>query len=309
MNDLSDLDFFARLMQCDTLTAAAQVFGVTPPAVSRRLALVEKRLGVRLLNRTTRTLALTPEGARYLSQGRRILEALAELESALTGAQFEPQGMLRVNATLGFGRRHIAPAVSAFVRAYPKVEVQLQLTDRGPALTGGAFDVSIRFGEPPDSRLLSRKIVANHRVLCAAPAYLDQRPAIESPRDLCQQSCIVVRENDEAYGRWQLFSGDRQQTIKVSGPLSTNDGEAAVNWGLEGHGVILRSMWDIASHLQSGRLRRVLPSWQGAPADIWALYALQSPLSAKVRVFVDFLVQYFAGAWADRSSNVAVFEP
>lgn len=303
MNNLSDLDFFARLMQCKTLTAAAQVFGVTPPAVSRRLATVEKRLGVCLLNRTTRTLALTPEGVRYLSQGQRILEALSELESALTGAQFEPQGVLRVNATLGFGRRHIAPVVSAFVRAYPKVEVQLQLTDRGPALTGGVFDVSIRFGEPPDSRLFSRKIVANHRVLCAAPAYLDRHPTIESPRDLSQQSCIVVRENDEAYGRWQLFSGDQQQTIKVSGPLSTNDGEAAVNWGLEGQGIILRSIWDIAPYLQSGRLRRVLPSWQGAPADIWALYAAQSPLSAKVRVFVDFLVEHFAGEWGDRVPN------
>lgn len=297
MNDLSDLDFFARLMQCDSLSAAAQMLGVTPPAVSRRLAAVEKRLGVCLLTRTTRTLALTPEGARYLSQGQRILDALAELESALTGAQFEPQGILRVNATLGFGRRHIAPAVSAFVRAYPKVEVQLQLTDRGPALTGGVFDVSIRFGEPPDSRLRSRKIVTNHRVLCAAPTYLERHPAIESPRDLGQQCCIVVRENEDVYGRWQLFSGDRQQTVKVSGALSTNDGETAVNWGLEGHGVILRSMWDIAPHLQSGRLRRVLPSWQGAPADIWALYAQQSPLSAKVRVFVDFLVQYFAGQW------------
>ncbi len=296
MNDLSDLSFFARLMQCGTLTAAAQALGVTPPAVSRRLATVEKRLGVRLLNRTTRTLALTPEGVRYLSEGQRILDALSELESALTGAQFEPQGMLRVNATLGFGRRHIAPAISAFVHAYPKVEVQLQLSDRRPALTDGAFDVSIRFGEPPDSRLLSRKIVANHRVLCAAPAYLDRSPAIEFPRDLCQQSCIVVRENDEAYGRWLLFSGDHQQMIKVSGPLSTNDGEAAVNWGLAGHGIILRSMWDIASHLESGRLRRVLPNWQGAPADIWALYAPQSLLSAKVRVFIDFLAQYFEGA-------------
>lgn len=305
MNDLSDLDFFARLMQYDSLTAAAQALGVTPPAVSRRLAVVEKRLGVRLLNRTTRTLALTPEGSQYLSQGQRILEALAELESALTGAQSAPQGMLRVNATLGFGRRHIAPAVSAFVRAYPKIEVQLQLTDRRPALTEGAFDVSIRFGEPPDSRLLSRKIVANHRVLCAAPTYLDRRPAIESPRDLSQQCCIVVRENDDVYGRWQLFSGDRQHTIKVSGALSTNDGETAVNWSLEGHGVILRSMWDIAPHLQSGRLRRVLPRWQGAPADIWALYAQQSPRPAKVRVFVDFLAHYFMDQWTCDSTTIA----
>ncbi|BAK76627.1 transcriptional regulator, LysR family [Pseudogulbenkiania sp. NH8B] len=294
MNDLSDLAFFTRLMQCGSLTATAQELGITPPAVSRRLSALEKRLGVRLLNRTTRTLALTHEGERYLSQGQRILDDLAELERELTGSQSEPQGLLRVNATLGFGRRHVAPAVSAFVRTYPKTEVQLQLSDRMPALTGGAFDVSIRFGEPPEARLVARKIVANRRVLCAAPSYLDALAPVTAPRELSRNACIVVRENQEAYGIWQLHAGSRQETVKVGGALATNDGETAVNWCLEGHGILLRSLWDVAPYLQSGRLRQVLPEWQGAPADIWALYPPRLNLSAKVRAFVDFLTCYFA---------------
>jgi DNA-binding transcriptional LysR family regulator len=294
MDDLSDLAFFARLMQCGSLTATAQELGVSPPAVSRRLTALEKRLGVRLLNRTTRSLALTNEGERYLGRGQRILDDLAELERELTDSRTEPQGLLRVNATLAFGRRHIGPAVSAFIRRYPKTQVQLQLSDRMPALTDGAFDVSIRFGNPPDTRLVARKIVSNYRVLCAAPSYLDTHPPISLPRDLSRHDCLVVRENQDAYGSWQLHAGNRQETVKVGGPLSANDGETVVNWCLAGHGIALRSVWDVTPYLQSGRLRRVLPEWQGAPADIWALYPPPLNLSAKVRVFVEFLADYFA---------------
>ena len=294
MSDVSDLAFFARLMQCGSLSATAQELGVTPPSVSRRLSALEQRLGVRLLNRTTRTLALTHEGERYLDKGRHILSELAELERELAGSQSAPQGLLRVNATLGFGRRHIAPAVSAFVRAYPKTEVQLQLSDRMPVLTAGAFDVSIRFGEPPEARLVARKIVANRRILCAAPAYLAAHPPIVTPRDLSRHACIVVRENHDAYGHWQIHAGQRQETVKVGGPLATNDGETAVNWGLDGHGILLRSLWDVAPCLQSGRLCQVLPDWLGAPADIWALYPPRLEQSTRVRVFVGFLTDYFA---------------
>ncbi|MBN9423868.1 MAG: LysR family transcriptional regulator [Candidatus Accumulibacter sp. 66-26] len=292
MNEVSDLAFFVRLVQCGSLTATAQELGVTPPAVSRRLAALERRLGVRLLNRTTRSLGATPEGERYLEQARRILDDIGELERELAGSRSEPQGLLRVNTSFGFGRRLIAPLVSDFVRRHPKVEIQLQLTDRIPPLTDAAFDVSIRFGRPPDSRLYARRLLTNHRVLCAAPAYLDAHAPIATPKDLARHACIVIRENEAAYGSWQLFAADddkRRETVKVGGALSSNDGETAVKWALAGHGVLLRSLWDIAGELAAGRLRRVLPGWQSAPADVYALYPERMHLSAKVRAFVDFL--------------------
>lgn len=298
MNDVSDLAFFVRLMQCGSLAATAQELGVTPPAVSRRLAALERRLGVRLANRTTRSLAATPEGERYLEQARRILDDIGELERELAGSRSEPQGLLRVNASFGFGRRRIAPLVSDFVCRYPKVEIQLQLTDRMPPLTDAAFDVSIRFGRPPDSRLHARRLLTNHRVPCAAPAYLDAHAPIETPKDLARHACIVVRENEAAWGSWQLFAVDdekRRETVKVGGPLASNDGETAVRWALAGHGVLLRSLWDVGPELAAGRLRRVLPGWQSAPADVYALYPERMHLSAKVRAFVDFL----AGRLAD----------
>jgi DNA-binding transcriptional LysR family regulator len=298
MNDVSDLAFFVRIMQCGSLAATAQELGVTPPAVSRRLAALERRLGIRLLNRTTRSLAATPEGERYLAQAQRILDDIAELECELAGSRSEPQGLLRVDATLGFGRRHIAPLVSEFVRRHPRVELQLQLTDRMPALTEAAFDVSIRFGRPPDSRLFARHLLTNHRVLCAAPAYLDTHPPIVTPKDLARHACIVIRENETAYGSWQLFEtgenkGREGVRVKVGGPLSSNDGESAVRWAIEGHGILLRSLWDIGPDLAAGRLRRILPGWQSAPADVYALYPERMHLSAKVRAFVDFLGERF----------------
>ncbi|MFC3531424.1 LysR family transcriptional regulator [Vogesella facilis] len=296
MDPVADLAFFSRLLQCGSLTATAQQLGITPPAVSRRLSALEQRLGVRLVNRTTRTLALTAEGERYLARGRPLLAELLELEQELSAASAAPQGLLRVNATLGFGRRHIAPAVSAFVRAYPQVQVQLQLSDRMPALSDGSFDVSIRFGAPPDARIVARRIAANRRILCAAPGYLARHPAPTEPAELRAHQCIVVRENDDIWGNWVLHSGSQVQTVKVAGALSSNDGETAVNWALDGHGVLLRSLWDVTPYLHSGRLRQLLPAWSGAPADIWALYPSRLGLSARVRCFVDYLVAHFDAA-------------
>lgn len=303
MNDISDLAFFVRLVQCASLTATAQELGVTPPAVSRRLAALERRLGIRLLNRTTRSLATTPEGERYRLQAQRILEDIAELEGELTGSRSEPQGLLRVDATLGFGRRYIAPLISEFIRSHPKVDVQLQLTDRMPALTEAAFDVSIRFGCPPDANLFARRLLTNHRVLCAAPAYLAAHPPITVPKELARHACIVIRENDTAYGSWQLFPTNEDGTrrehdsvrVKVGGALSSNDGESAVRWAIDGHGVLLRSLWDIGPELAAGRLCRVLPDWQSGAADVYALYPQRMHLSAKVRAFVDFLSARFPG--------------
>lgn len=299
MDRISDLEFFVRLVQQGSLAALARELGVTPPAVTARLAQLEKRLGVRLLNRTTRRISVTHEGEVYLEKGARLLAELQELEQSVSNSRAVPKGLLRVNATFGFGRRHIAPAVVAFARRYPQVEVQLDLTDRSVNLADQAFDIGIRFGTVPDSRLVARRVVRNRRLLCASPGYLAEHGTPATPRDLQTHRCIVLRENDAAYGTWHLERGSRQETVKVRGTLSTNDGETGVQWALAGFGILMRSEWDIHEHIAAGRLVPVLNDWTLPSADIFAVYPGRANLSAKVSAFIDFLVEWFKrdAAW------------
>ena len=294
MADTSDLAFFSLLASQPSLAAAAQALGITPPAVSRRLAALEKRLGVRLLHRTTRRLSLSPEGERYLEDGTQILRDIENLERSLTDSREIPRGVLRINAGFGFGRRHLGPLIAEFIRAYPEVDIILHLSDRALDLTEHALDIGIRFGPPPDARILARKIAPNRRLLCAAPAYLASQTPLLEPRDLQNHHCIVIRENHLAFNNWQLTDGKTQTTVKVHGPLAVNHGEIAVDWALTGHGVVLRSEWDIAGYLRSGELIRVLAPWVGTAADIHAVYPPKHHLSAKVRAFLDFLAARFS---------------
>lgn len=293
MDSLSDLSFFAVLMKQGSLSAAAQELGLTPPSVSKRLAALEARLGVRLLNRTTRRISLTPEGETYLTEGARVLDALDAVERAVSGAKVAPRGLLKVSATMGFGRRFIAPALSKFARAFPDVEVQLHLTDRPVNLVEQGFDLSVRIGTLPDARLTARKLASNARVLCASPRYLAKAGEPAHPRELPQHSCLFIREGDEAFGSWHLRSGGRQETVKVRGALSSNDGECALAWALDGHGILMRSQWDAAPYLRSGRLRRVLGSWSPPPADIFMVFPTKAHMSAKTRALVEFLHEAF----------------
>jgi len=200
MDRISDLEFFIQLVKQGSLASLARELGVTPPAVTSRLAQIEKRLGVRLLNRTTRRISVTHEGEVYLATGAKLLAELQELEQTVSSSRAVPKGVLRVNATFGFGRRHITPAIAAFVRRFPEVEVQLELTDRSINLADKAFDIGIWFGTVPDSRMVARKIVSNKRLLCASPAYLKRAGTPVVPRDLQTHQCIVLRESDAAYG-------------------------------------------------------------------------------------------------------------
>ncbi len=293
MDGFSDLRFFSLLLREGSLAAAAQQMGLTPPAVSRRLALLEQRLGVRLLNRTTRRMHLTPEGETYLLDGARILAELDALERSVAGARSLPRGPLKMACTLGFGRMRLAPALSAFARAYPQVQVQLHLTERPVNLLEQGFDAMVRFGEPPDSGLTARRLLANRRVLCASPGYLAQAGEPRLPSDLLAHRCIVVRESDETYGSWQLRHGQQQETVKVNGVMSTNDGGAALAWALDDQGILQRSLWDAAPLLASGALREVLPGWKLPPADIYLVHATRSELSAKIRALVEFLRDWF----------------
>lgn len=290
----SEMAFFSVLVRAGSFSAAARELNLTTAAVSKRMNQLEARLGARLLNRTTRRIGLTPEGEIYLANARRILAEIDDMEQMIANAVTAPKGLLRVNATLGFGRSHIAPLVSDFVKQYPEVEVQLQLTVNPPSLVEDAYDVCIRFGEPPDARVIARRIASNRRLICAAPSYLDRHGTPRVPSDLEQHNCIGIRQGEEGYGIWHLKSGQRDETVKVRGSLSTNDGEIAVNWALEGHGVLMRAEWDIAKYLQSGRLQQVLPNWHTAQADIYAVFPYEVQTAARVRAFVDFVAAAFS---------------
>lgn len=302
MNPVSELAFFTQLVRAGSLAATAREMNLTPPAVTKRLALLERRLGVRLLNRTTRSISLTAEGETYLVNAKRILGDIDEMERQVSSSRAEPKGLLRVNAPLGFGRTHVAPAVSSFAKLYPEVEVQLHLTDRPVHLPDDAIDVAIRFGELPDSRLIARKIATNRRRLCASPSYLATFGRPETPRDLTTHNCIVLRQNDAAFGIWRLSRGKHSESIKVHGSLSTNDGEVALNWALDGHGILMRAEWNLADHLRSGRLEEVLEDYETPPADIYAVYLERLNLSAKVSFFIDHLRTLF-GPNANRSEG------
>ncbi len=294
MNTDSELGFFCLLVKQGSLAATARELNLTPPAVSRRLSQLEARLGVRLLNRTTRRISLTGEGEVYFGNAQRILSDIDEMERLVSSSRAAPKGLLRINAPLGFGRSYIGPAISAFTRSYADVDVQLHLTDRPVSLPDEAIDVSIRFGDLPDSRLIAKKIAANRRLLVASPAYLRTAGQPANPHDLTQHQCIVLRQNESAYGNWRLSRGKQTETVKVHSKLSTNDGEVALNWALEGHGILMRAEWDVAKYLRSGRLVQVLADCETPPADIYAVYLERLNLSAKVAYFVEHLRDYLS---------------
>lgn len=289
----ADFSFFSTLAACGSLSAAARELGITTPAVSKRLAQMEARIGLALVNRTTRRMGMTPEGELYLEHARRILGEVDDLEQLLGSAKGTPKGLLRVNATLGFGRGHVAPIISRFVFEHPQVEVQLQLSVSPPLAADDVYDICVRFGEPPDSRVIARRIAPNRRLICASPAYVALRGQPKTPGDLAAHNCIGIRQGDEAHGVWRLSSGRasnrRTESVKVRGNLVTNDGEIAVHWALESHGILMRAEWDIVHHLRSGRLVQLLPQFDTPDADIFAVYPQRHQHSIRVRAFVDFL--------------------
>jgi DNA-binding transcriptional LysR family regulator len=289
----SELKFFVLLAKHGNLSAAARELDLTPPAATKRLAQLEQRLGVRLVNRTTRRISLTSEGEIYLRHASRILEEIREMEDQVSSSRAEPRGVLRVNATLGFGRTVIAPLVSDYARLHPDVEVRLEVTDRPVDLVEQGLDLAVRFGAPPDSRLSARRLMTNRRFLCASPAYLARHGAPQRPSDLAGHRCIIHRQNDEAYGVWRFTRNRETEAVKVGGTLASNDGDIVLGWALDGHGILIRSEWDLAKYLETGRLRRLLPAYTLPPADLFVYYPSRRHLPARVRTFIDFLATHF----------------
>ncbi len=292
----SDLGFFSTLVASGSLGAAARELDITTAAVSKRLSTMESNLGMTLINRTTRRMSLTPEGEIYLEHARKILSDIDDLEGLLWGTTNVPKGLLRVNATLGFGRSQIAPLISSYIKQFPLAEIQLQLSVNPPALTDDSFDICFRFGPPPDSRVIAQFIAPNKRIFVASPTYIKKFNAPKSPEDLVRHNCIGIRQGDEGYGIWRFNeskSDKSSKMIKTRGNLTTNDGEIAVNWALDGHGILMRAEWDVKKHLQSGRLIQILEGYHTPDADIYAIYSERHKTSARVKSFIDYVTKKF----------------
>ena len=291
----ADLSFFSALASSGSLGSAGRELGITTAAVSKRLAQIEERLGLSLVNRTTRRMSLTPEGEVYLEHARKILGEIEDMEHILWGSTQTPKGLLRVNATLGFGRTQIAPLISEYVKKYPLVDIQLQLSVSPPPITDDLYDVCFRFGHPPDSRAIAKLIAPNKRILVASPNYLKKHGEPKTPNDLIKHNCIGIRQGDEAHGLWRFASNksrnknESTEDIKIRGNLTTNDGEIAVNWALDGQGILLRAEWDVSRYIKSGRLMHILENYHTPDADVYAVYSQRHKASARVSSLVEFI--------------------
>lgn len=301
--NLNALAVFAAVAEGDSFTAAARHLGMSKSAVSKAVSALEARLGVRLLNRTTRRLSLTEAGLRLLEGARQALAAAEDAERAVGSLAAAPRGTLRVNAPVSFGLRHVAQVLPAFMARYPDVAVHIDLFDRRVDPVEEGYDVTIRIGALADSALIARRIAPNNYVVGAAPDYLAAHGAPRRPADLRDHVCLTY--SYQTTGREWTFAGSdgRALRVPVAGRLHANNGDLLLRAACAGEGIVLVPTFMCADEVASGQLVPVLADWTPMPGSaIHALFHESRNLLPKVRVFVDFLVESFGAVpeW-DRS--------
>lgn len=291
-----DLLFFQVLAASSSLAEAARKLNVTPPAVTQRLRALEARIGVKLVDRTSRGLALTDEGELIADEGAAITLALEQLSERLSLRTNQVRGNLRIAAPYGFGRHYVAPVVQAFAAAHSGVSVTLDLFESPDRQTANSWDLIIHIGALGDSERLVTTLAPNRRILCAAPAYLAAQAQLRHPRDLLAHRCLALRENNEDVTLWRFnhTSGD-PVTVRVKPTMSSNDGEIVRQWALAGMGIMVRSEWDVADDLASGRLEEVLTEWSCPGADVVALLNTKQGRSRRTSAFLEALRTSLAG--------------
>jgi DNA-binding transcriptional LysR family regulator len=292
MDKLTGMAVFARVVEARSFTTAATQLGMSRSAVSKAIAGLEDRLGARLLNRTTRRLALTEIGRAFYERCARIVAEAEEAELAVSRLQATPRGTLRINAPVSFGTLHLAPTLPDFMKRHPELRIEIDLADRIVDLIEEGYDLAVRIAALPDSSLVARRIADNHMVVCAAPSYWRRRGRPSQPRDLAGHACLTY-----AYHRspndWPFAGPNGRFTVRVDGPLMSNNGDLSLAAALAGLGVVVLPCFLCGSHLAAGRLEPVLCDWMPPPTGIHAVYPHGRHLSAKVRAFIDFLVERF----------------
>ena len=286
MDRLHAMETFVQIVDKGSLTAAADALDTSLPSVVRVLASLERHLQVRLLNRTTRRMHLTDEGARFLERCRAILSQVREAEAALGSRGGEPQGKLAITAPVVFGRRYITPIVNAFVQRYPKVNIDLLLVDRFTNLVEEGLDVAVRVGELPDSSLVAVPVGQARRVVCASPDYLRRQGKPRVPQDVAAHRCVRftgVAPRDE----WDFRMGRREVAIPITSVISCNQIDSALQACIDGLGLGMFFSYQVASHRKAGELKYVLEKFETEPRPIQVIFPHSKLLSAKVRTFVD----------------------
>lgn len=290
MISTDDLVFFATIAGSHSLAEAARRLNVTPPAVTQRLRALETRVGVNLVDRTSRGLTLTDEGELLASEGIAIIEAVDDLAERLARRTTQVRGHLRIAAPHGFGRRHVAPIVQDFARRHASATVTLELSDSPIRQMSESWDIVVHIGALPESDRLVTTLATNRRILCAAPDYLANSPSIDKPEDLLLHRCLALRENNEDVTLWRFTHPSHgAATVRIKPTMSTNDGEVIRDWALSGAGIIVRSEWDVASDLAAGRLHQILPQWSPPSADVVALVHARRGRSSRANMFLQSL--------------------
>ncbi|MCA0375436.1 MAG: LysR family transcriptional regulator [Gemmatimonadetes bacterium] len=283
----ADLTFFATIARTPSLAAAARVLDVTPSAVTQRLQELERRVGVRLLERRGRRPTLTAEGELLATRGQAIGDELEALAEALAQRRGVVAGHLRVLAPFGFGRRYIAPVAAAFCRAHPDITLDLALSESVARVPDHSWDVAVHIGGEPHHSLRAEQLAPNARWLVASPAYVAQHGAPETPDALRSARCIALRENDEDVTLWRFTDGAGRTTqVRVRPALASNDGDVVREWALAGEGVIVRSEWSVHDDVAAGRLVRLLPDFALPAADVVAFVGARRGRSARTTAFV-----------------------
>ncbi len=303
MGQFRQISTFVEVVAKGSLSAAARAEGIAPAMIGRRLDALEQRLGVKLLQRTTRKLALTNEGAAFLEDCQRILAELEEAENAVAERSARASGHLLISAPAGFGRQHVAPLLPSFLAEHREVTVNLNLNDRVVDVIGEGVDVAIRIASLSDSSLVGVKLVDNQRVVVASPAYLKRHGTPHTLDELARHNCLAISSEGSQRG-WSFRDGSKQLTLKVAGNMVCNDGAVLHDWALAGRGLAWRSMWEVGAEIDSGALVTVLDQYAAPGNDIYAVFAQRRHLPLRIRAFVDFLRHAYtqAGYWRSARS-------
>jgi DNA-binding transcriptional LysR family regulator len=289
MDRFKQIETFVAVATRGSLSAAAQAEGVAPAVIGRRIDALEERLGVKLLTRTTRRVSLTFEGSAFLEDCQRILNDFHNAEASVSLGGVKASGHVRVTAPAGFGRRHVAPLVPAFLDANPDVTISLELSDRLADIVNEGVDVAVRIGQLDDSSLVGVRLASNQRVVVASPEYLARHGAPQEPADLARHDCLTFGSYGNQARGW-LFTIDGKPTaVRVSGTMECNDGAVLHEWALAGRGLAWRSMWEVRDDLRAGRLRTVLDGFAAPDNAIHAVFAQRRHLPLRVRMFIDYL--------------------
>lgn len=290
MTAISDLDIFARVARTGNMSAAGREMGLSPAVISKRISLLEERLGARLFQRTTRQLTLTETGEGYFKRVVDILSLVEEAEDFVSRRNTKPRGLLKVTAPTSFTRLHIAPYLSEFGNRFPDIELDFHLTDNFVDIIREGFDVAIRIGELQDSSLVARKLAPDNRVICAAPSYLDRHGMPNTLGQLESHVCLSAGAQE----LWRLEGPEGQQQLRVKGNIRSNSSELVREALLAGLGIGLRGTWEVGKELASGALQVVLPQYRGSSSGaIWAVYPSREFMPAKVNAFIEFLAEIY----------------